>query len=80
MAHIWNTDISDPFTPLQTLGKGFFFRAVCALEFSWDGQLLVAVGSDDYHTLGVFEIASGALLCQEGAQHGEEDQGLCDRV
>ena len=38
--HVWSTDIVDCSEPLLSLGKGFFYRGVCALEFSTDCQCM----------------------------------------
>ena len=38
--HVWSTDIVDCSEPLLSLGKGFFHRAACALEFSTDSQCM----------------------------------------
>lgn len=38
--HVWSTDIVDCSEPLLSLGKGFFYRGVCALEFSTDSQCM----------------------------------------
>ena len=45
------------------LGKGFFSRGVCALQFTFDSQYLVAVSCDDRHSMGVFELPAGRLVC-----------------
>ena len=37
----------------------FYERSVCAAAFSPDGQLLIAVGCDDQHTIGVWKWATG---------------------
>ena len=42
----------------------FYERSVCAAAFSPDGQLLIAVGCDDQHTIGVWKWAKGQLLCK----------------
>lgn len=70
--HVWSMALegADATAPLIELGKGFFYRAVCALEFSSDKRLLVAVNCDDYHSVGVFELTSGQLLATQPGQHG----------
>ena len=69
--HVWDTAVVDPLTPLLILGKGFFFRAVCAVAFSHDDQFVVAVGCDDYHMVAVFDLAKGGeLICQATGQKG----------
>ena len=68
---MWDTAVVDPLTPLLILGKGFFFRAVCAVAFSHDDQFVVAVGCDDYHMVAVFDLAKGGeLICQATGQKG----------
>lgn len=53
-----------------TIGEGFFERAVCAVEFSFDASLLVAVGSDDHHKIGVWLVSTGLLLVESVSQNG----------
>lgn len=38
------------------LGAGFFMRAVCAVAFSYDAKYLCAIGCDDHHALGIWEV------------------------
>lgn len=45
-------------------------RGVCAVEFSWDARLIVAVSCDDNHMMGIFEVASGQKMSEVAAQHG----------
>lgn len=37
---------------ILTLGHGFFERAVCCVQFSYDNKFLFTVSCDDYHTIG----------------------------
>jgi microtubule-associated protein-like 6 len=42
--------------------KGFHRRAVCQLDFSPDGELLVSVGQDDDHSIAVYRWEDGSVL------------------
>ena len=44
------------------VGNGFFERAVNAVEISFDNTLVIGIGEDDKHKLGIWDIASGLLL------------------
>ena len=74
---VWRTDTDravcgdlpqDSF--VTALGAGFFERAVCAIEFSFDDKLLVGVGSDDRHRLGIWQLSTGLLLAESVCQNG----------
>ena len=43
---------------------------MCAVEFSFDSQYLVAVGCDDYHMVGVFNLLNGEKVCEATGQKG----------
>ena len=72
MVYIWPTDIptSKSKTPLNTIGKGFFERGVCAMAFSWDNKYIVCVSCDDSHAMGIFDTSSGDMVTQMPCQHG----------
>ncbi len=40
------------------------------MQFSFDSNYIVAIGCDSFHTLGVFDIISGAKVCSYTAQNG----------
>ena len=42
------------------------------MEFSFDSQYLVAVGCDDYHMVGVFNLLNGEKLCDATGQKGTQ--------
>eukprot|EP01036_Dinobryon_divergens_P026243 gene26244-34865_t len=69
--HIWDTNITDPTKALLILGVGFFYRGVCAVEFSYDNQFLVGVSCDDYHMVGIFNLINGDRVCEAHGQKGE---------
>lgn len=48
--------------PPPTAYRAFYQRSVCAVAFSPDGSLLLAVGTDDQHTLGVWNWRRRELL------------------
>ena len=48
------------------VGNGFFERAVNAVEISFDNTLVIGIGEDDKHKLGIWDIASGLLLAGKG--------------
>ena len=72
VVHVWTTDISlrNAKSSIATLGKGFFKRGVCAVEFSYDNVYLVCVACDDQHMMGIFHIATGAKLLEQTTQNG----------
>ncbi|KAL1507522.1 hypothetical protein AB1Y20_007146 [Prymnesium parvum] len=57
------SDSRAPATPrLVGHSSPFCPRSICCLSFAAEGALLLAVGTDDEHTVGVWEWRSGALL------------------
>ena len=59
--------------PCKLFGKGFFERAVCAVCISPDSKYIVAIGCNDHHSMGVWDISSGELLCDASCVHGSPD-------
>jgi WD40 repeat protein len=63
---------------LYEVGAGFFERAVSAIALNSDGSLLAAVGCDDRHSLGVWDLSSSRrgpqLIAQAPAQNGPPRQ------
>lgn len=55
---------------ITSLGEGFFERSVCCVEFSPDNTLVVGIGEDDHHKLGIWAISSGLLLIDGVCQNG----------
>jgi len=50
---------------------GFFQRGVCAVELSPTGKYVLAIGCDDKHRLGIWDITrGGALVCDTITQNG----------
>jgi WD40 repeat protein len=72
VVHVWSTNIplTDAKKSIATLGKGFFVRGVCSVEFSYDNTYILCVGCDDTHMLGVFHIATGARILEQSTQNG----------
>lgn len=54
---------------IQTIGQGFFERAVSSLAFSHDSSLLVGMGCDDYHLMGIFAVSTGQKLIHIAVSH-----------
>ena len=76
--HVWFTesdnanvsgDLSDD-SFIVSVGNGFFERGVNAVEISYDNALIIGIGEDDKHKLGIWEIASGLLIAESVAQNG----------
>ena len=69
-------DTRDPDRRIKWLAKldskkdNLFRRRVDALSFSHDGKLLVGVGGDDVHSLGVWRWEEGELLATSRAHNG----------
>ena len=49
---------------VKEIGKGFFSRAVCAATFTHDTAYVCAVGCDDKHSMGIWDVHSGVLICE----------------
>jgi WD40 repeat protein len=49
---------------VKEIGKGFFARAVCAATFSHDTAYVYAAGCDDKHSLGIWDVHTGVLVCE----------------
>jgi WD40 repeat protein len=47
-----------------------FQRGVCALEFSYDNKYLIAIGCDDNHTMGIFDLTNGVKVYSVASSHG----------
>lgn len=64
---------------VSTIGKRFFQRMVVSVALSFDGAFVAAVSGDDHHTLGVWDVRSGALCVETACQNGIPPQirGLC---
>ena len=67
VVEVWPTDIKydESKYSLITVGRGHFKRGICAVEFSYDNSYIFAVGCDDHHAIGVFDIAKGGELVAE---------------
>ena len=55
---------------VKRLGKGFFQRAVCAACFSYDTKYVCAIGCDDRHSLGIWDVNTDQLVCEQTAANG----------
>ena len=64
--HIWQTN--DTTAPVSTIK--FFERFIVGLAFTFDAKFLCAIGADDAHTMAVFDVLTGLMLCVTTAQHG----------
>ena len=56
------------------VGEDFFERGIVAARFSPDGRMVVAIGGDDHHLMGVFDWRRGTLLAKANAQNGAPPQ------
>jgi WD40 repeat protein len=59
---------------VAVIGKGFFQRGVCAACFSFDASFLCAIGCDDAHSMGIWDISSGALIASAPCHNGVPPQ------
>mmetsp|Transcript_3035 Transcript_3035/g.4634 ORF Transcript_3035/g.4634 Transcript_3035/m.4634 type:complete len:1138 (-) Transcript_3035:82-3495(-) len=59
---------------IARVGLGFFQRAVCAVTFSYDSKYICAIGSDDHHAMGIWDIGSGDLIAETASQSGVPPQ------
>jgi WD40 repeat protein len=59
---------------LKPIGSGFFSRAVCAVCFSYDSRYVCAIGSDDQHSLGVWNLQTSKLIVESKASNGVPPQ------
>jgi WD40 repeat protein len=57
-------------TAIATIGQGFFSRMVVSAAISPDGLFVAAVGGDDHHSLGIWEIRTGYLCITATTQNG----------
>lgn len=62
--YIWS--VQDPSSgPIARIGsEKFFSRAVCSVCFSYDSEYLMAMSCDDRHSMGIFKISSGVMVCE----------------
>ena len=76
--YVWDVETCEMLYKLG--GKGIFQRAVVGVTFSWDGKHVAAVGMDDCHQIGVWNLVGGKnrdtdeiipkLLCMKDTQAG----------
>jgi len=59
---------------LTKLGQKFFARLVVCVAFSEDGSMVAAISGDDHHMMGVWNIATGKLIAEAGANNGSPPQ------
>lgn len=59
---------------IRKIGGGFFQRGVCAVSFSFDSVYLCAIGCDDNHTMGLWDIESGTLMFSTPCHSGVPPQ------
>ena len=71
------TGPSDPPGLVARLGKGFFERGVCGVEFAPDNRYLCAISCDEKHTMGVWTLPSAALVASMSAANGVPPQVKC---
>ena len=64
---------------IKSIGSGFFSRAVCAVCFSHDALYICAIGCDDHHSLGVWDLRSAQLIAESKASNGVPPQIHCLR-
>jgi hypothetical protein len=66
---VWST--TQPHEPpIHRLGKGFFQRGVCGVEFTFDCVYLAAISCDDHHTIGIWHLESGQMLASAQGANG----------
>lgn len=73
VVHVWpsTTETQGNPTSIARLGEGFFDRAVCAVSFCCDPNFVAAIGCDDGHRLGIWDIRSpGTYLVETRCQNG----------
>lgn len=73
VVHVWpsTTETQENPVSIAVLGEGFFDRAVCAVSFCCDPNFVAAVGCDDGHRLGIWDIRNPSTYivdtrCQSG--------------
>ena len=72
---LWNLvgALHGPITP-QVIGKGFFERAVNAVGFSHDSNYLHAIGCDDKHQMGIWQLSTFELVTTVSVTNGVPPQ------
>jgi WD40 repeat protein len=55
---------------IKRIGSGYFSRGICAVCFSCDSLYVCAIGCDDHHSLGIWEISTGNLISESKASNG----------
>lgn len=64
----------------KPLDRPFYERSLCAAAFSPDGRLLIAIGTDDQHTLGVWLWGQAQLLVSAPALQVHPRRGVKQRT
>lgn len=69
-----------PLPAFQKIGEGYFSRGVCAVALSpqvvnsktrsTQPLYVAAIGCDDNHTMGIFDVTTGELLAEDSAGKG----------
>lgn len=66
---------------ISVVGDGFFQRAVAAVAFSFDSQLICCISCDDNHRMGIWSFGNGRseMITEINCHHGlpEDIRGLC---
>jgi len=55
---------------VKRVGAGFFSFAVCAACFSYDARYVCAIGCDENHSIGIWDVNTDRLICQSTCSKG----------
>ncbi len=66
--------VNQPVGLVTRVGKGFFERGVCATAFSHDARFICAIGCDDKHDMGIWDVSAGDLLANMVTAQGVPPQ------
>jgi WD40 repeat protein len=69
-----NYEVADSSGLVVKIGEGFFQRGVCAVCFSYDAAYVCAIGCDDSHTMGLWDIATLSLVFSTPCHSGVPPQ------
>jgi hypothetical protein len=59
---------------VAVVGQGFFIRGINSVSFSFDSKYICAIGCDDSHSLGIWDIATGLLVTSAPCHNGVPPQ------
>jgi WD40 repeat protein len=55
---------------IKRIGEKFFIRGVCAATFSHDTKYICAVGCDDRHTMGIWDVNTSQIVAEVAISNG----------